>query len=83
MAKVFPNIFTKVSPVLTKLFPICALIFKCLISFSDVFEAMFNHMDVVENKKSQVTLKDDQPEAMAKLLEFIYTDRLKEESGYG
>ena len=44
---------------------------------------MFNHMDVVENKKSQVTLKDDQPEAMAKLLEFIYTDRLKEESGYG
>ena len=52
-------------------------------SYVDVFEAMFNHSDVIENKNSQVTLKEDQPEAMAKLLEFIYTDRLKEESDYG
>jgi hypothetical protein len=52
-------------------------------SLVDVFEAMFNHSDVIENKNCQVTLKEDQPEAMEKLLEFIYTDRLKEESDYG
>ena len=83
MVEVCPNIFAKVSSALTKLFPICGLSFNCRLSFSDVFEAMFNHEDVVENKKRQVTLKDGQPEVMAKLLEFIYTDRLKEESGYG
>lgn len=45
-----------------------------LASRSDVFAAMFKHMDPQEAAKKEIHLKDTEPEVMEQLLQFLYTD---------
>ena len=61
-------------------------IFPChkviLASRSDVFEAMFSQESFAENKNNMSTIEDCNPETLALLLEFIYSDSLKNTSAY-
>jgi hypothetical protein len=45
---------------------------------SDVFRAMFEHKDLIESIRGEIRVDDISPEAMEKMLEFMYLDSVAE-----